>query len=74
MYVCVNVANKKNKPALGDALELTSNNLSQDLSKKKTTEKQRLAILFLKSVTKKKDLNSHRDCLDTELNNNAPSF
>ena len=34
LYVCVHVVNKiNNKPALEDALELTSNNLPQDLSK-----------------------------------------
>ena len=75
LYVCVNVVNKKTKTtALEDALKLISNNLPQDQIKIKQPRKTE-AIFFLKNVTKqKKGLSSHRDCLDTELNNNAPSF
>ena len=70
LYVLSCEQKEDKKPALEDALKLTSNNLPQDLIKITQPRKRRLSF-FLKNVPKKRGLSSPRDCLDTELNNNA---
>ena len=63
--------NKKN--CAGGRLEVDLKQLASRPNQNKTTEKTE-SIFFSKSLTKRNTFRSHRDCLNTELNNNAPSF
>ena len=65
MYECC-----EQKTCAGGRLEADLKQLASRPNQNKSTDKTE-AIFFLKSVAKKKGLNSPRDCLDTELNNNA---